>query len=133
MMRETILFLSVAVLLTGCTAEPPEPGKSIRTAGAPVECLNLDRIVSRRPSGEGSILFETTGGRNYRNVLPGQCPGLERAGPGHIVEVEATGGQLCRGDRVRVYDPIEARNMGSGAFPQCRLGVFAPLDPPSRN
>lgn len=128
MMRETILFLSVAILLTGCTAKPPEPGRAIRTAGAPVECLNLDQIVSRRPSGEGSILFEMTGGRAYRNDLPGRCPGLKRAGPSHIVEVEATGGQLCRGDRVRVYDPIEARNIGRGAFPQCRLGPFTPSD-----
>jgi hypothetical protein len=132
MMRETTLFLSLAIVLTGCTAEPPEPGKSIRTAGAPIECLSLDQIVSRRPSGERSILFETTGGRAYRNDLPEQCPGLEHAGPSHIVEVEATGGQLCRGDRVRVYDPIEARNIGSGAFPQCRLGDFAPLDPQAR-
>ncbi|HYE28409.1 MAG TPA: DUF6491 family protein [Allosphingosinicella sp.] len=126
MMRVAIFALFVAVLLAGCTTEPQAPERLTRAARAPVECINLDQIVSRRPSGDRSILFEMTGGRVYRNALPGRCPGLERAGPSHIVEVEATGGQLCRGDRIRVYDPLEARNIGSGAFPQCRLGVFTP-------
>lgn len=125
-MRNADLFLSVALLATGCAPEPREPESLTGAAAAPVECVNLDQIVSRRPAANGSILFEVAGGRIYRNELPGRCVGVERAGPSHIVEVEATGGQLCRGDRIRVYDPIEARNIGPGAFPQCRLGSFLP-------
>ena len=133
MMRVALFSLSVAVLLAGCTTEPREPLRPTPAARAPAECINLDQIVSRRPSGGRSILFETMGGRTYRNELPERCPGLERAGPSHIVEVEATGAQLCRGDRVRIYDPVEARNIGSGAFLQCQLGLFTPVEPPARD
>lgn len=127
-MRGAIFLLAVPAFVAGCTAELGEPERPARAARSTIECISLDRIVSRRPSGDRSILFETTGGGTYRNDLPGRCPGLERAGPSHILEFEATGAQLCSGDRVRVYDPVEARNIGSGAFPQCRLGRFTLLD-----
>jgi hypothetical protein len=126
------LFLVVALLGAGCTMNGPdaEPAAMAAATGAAEQCIPIDQIISRRPAGPQSITFEMVGGRHYRNDLPEPCPGLQRAGTAEIVQVEATGSRLCRDDRVRVYDPVEARNIGLAAFPHCRLGAFKPVPQP---
>lgn len=129
-MRRTAAPMTALLLLAGCTAPQGERQSAVADAagaGPPVACIDLNQVTSRRPAGAQSILFELTGSRNYRNDLPDHCPGLVRAGAAHIVAVEAAGSQLCRGDRISVYDPAEAKNLGPQAFPKCRLGDFVPV------
>jgi hypothetical protein len=128
-MRPSLALIAVLPLLA-CTPQGEEVETAAATAaavGEPVSCISLDQVISRRPAGEQAVVFELTGGRRYRNELPDHCPGLARAGKAEIVQVEATGTRLCRDDRVRIYDPVEARNIGAGAFPHCRLGAFTPI------
>lgn len=117
------------LIAAGCVSEPyeAEPLATIAAVGPPVQCINLDQVISRRPAGPRSLVFELTGGRRYRNDLPDQCPSLERAGSAEIVHVETTGSRLCQNDRVRIYDPVEARNIGLASFPHCLLGPFIPI------
>ena len=128
-MRRSLVLIALLPLLA-CTQQGEEAETAAATAapvGEAVSCINLDQVISRRPAGAQAIVFEVTGGRRYRNDLPESCPSLERAGKAEIVQVEATGTRLCRGDRVRIYDPVEARNIGARAFPHCRLGTFTPI------
>lgn len=124
-------MLALAALLpaVSCTphAAPPELAAATAGADAPAaECVNLDQVISRRPQKPNAIVFYLAGGKAYANHLPDHCPAIARAGEGDIVHIEATGSQLCRGDRVRIYDPVEAKNIGAQAFPHCRLGAFTP-------
>ena len=127
-MRRTAALIA-ALPLFACTPQQAEPEAAAAAAatGAPVQCIAIDQVISRRPAGAQSVVFELTGGRRYRNELPDNCPGLARAGDAEIVQVETTGSQLCSGDRVRIYDPVEAKNIGVQAFPHCRLGAFTPI------
>jgi hypothetical protein len=128
-MRRSLILLAVMPLFA-CAQETEDAETAAATAapvGAPVSCITLDQVISRRPAGAQAVEFELTGGRRYRNEIVGACPGLERAGSADIVHVEATGSQLCRDDRVRIYDPVEARNTGAQSFPHCRLGMFTPI------
>lgn len=124
---------ALLALLPLAACMPQEPGlEAAATAaaiGEPVQCIALDQVISRRPAGPQSLVFEQAGGRRYRNELPDHCPGLASAGDAEIVQVETTGTQLCSGDRVRIYDPVEAKNIGVQAFPHCRLGAFTPIAP----
>jgi hypothetical protein len=70
------------------------------------------------------VLFEMSGGITYRTDLVGGCPSAARADANSIVQTESQGTQLCENDHIRIYDPVEARATGSGAFPQCRVGRF---------
>lgn len=129
-MRRYILALAM-LLPAGCMPQVRDAQPmAAAAAGDPLQCINLDQVISRRPAGPQSLIFELTGGRFYRNDLPDLCPGLQRAGPAEIVQVEATGSRLCRDDRVRIFDPVEARNIGLSAFPKCRLGAFVPVPRP---
>ena len=121
--------LTATLLLFACAPQQaaPEAARTAAATGAPVQCIALDQVISRRPAGAQALVFELTGGRRYRNELPDHCPGLARAGDAEIVHVEATGSRLCSGDRVRIYDPVEAKNIGVQAFPHCRLGAFTPV------
>jgi hypothetical protein len=56
----------------------------------------------------------------YRAELVGNC--AARATSTDIVETVSQGTQICRDDRVRVFDPIEAKGTGIRSFPQCRIG-----------
>lgn len=127
-MRRFTVCLAM-LLPIGCMPEAyeAEPAATPAAVGPPVQCIALDQVISRRPAGPQSLVFELTGGRAYRNDLPDHCPGLANAGSADIVQVEATGSRLCRDDRVRIYDPVEARNIGLASFPRCRLGAFTPV------
>ena len=128
-MRRPANLLIPLLLIGGCMAETTasEPAGTAAAQAAPVSCINLDQVIARRPAGPQAILFELTGGRAYHNDLPDHCPGLERAGTAEVIAVEATGTRLCRNDRVRIFDPVEARNIGLSSFPRCRLGAFQPV------
>jgi hypothetical protein len=117
-----ILLCSAAA---ACTAAPP-PGKQL-AAGAE-RCIQLDQVIARRTSGPAAVDFEMLGGITYRNQLASACPGLERLGESATVAVTAGAetGRLCAGDRVKIFDPAEAKATGLEGYPECRLGQFVP-------
>jgi len=128
MMRSKTLLIFAPLLAGGCTTADNMPEEaSAAPAGASVRCIDVSQIIARRPAGPQSVIFELAGGRTYRNDLPDICPGLQRAGRSEIVQIELTGSSLCRNDRVRIYDPVEARDLGVASFPHCRLGDFTPV------
>lgn len=120
-------FAIAALGLTACTAQPPPPSAPM---GAQVSCIDLKQVVARHVLPPDSVLFEMSGGITYRTDLVGGCPSAARADANSIVQTESQGTQLCENDHIRIYDPVEAKATGSGAFPQCRVGRFMAV--PSR-
>lgn len=88
-------------------------------------CIPLDQVVGRRVVGS-HLVFETTGPTDFRNDLIGGCPRLVRLRSSATVSIASggDGGQLCRGDRVRIADPVEAGATGLLNQPTCQLGDF---------
>jgi hypothetical protein len=124
--------LTIAVFglgLTACTAQPP-PGPPAVAQGAQVSCIDLKQVSARHVLPPSSVLFEMVGGITYRTDLVGGCPGAARADTSSIVQTESQGTQLCRDDHIRIYDPVEAKATGSGAFAQCRVGAFTAVPNP---
>ena len=120
------LMLSLGAVLAGC-AGPPLQTTQAAAGATGSRCIALNQIAGRRVV-ESSLLFEMIGAPNYRNDPIGPCPGLERLGSTATISIASggEGGQLCRGDRVRVADPVEARASGLLNQPTCRLGDFVP-------
>jgi hypothetical protein len=70
-------------------------------------------------------MFEVAGPLNYRNALAQECRGLERLGSSaEFVFENPQGGQLCRGDRVRVLDSRDTSPIRIQAATLCILGDF---------
>jgi hypothetical protein len=120
-MKPMVAFLGLG--LAACTAQPPPPPPAMAQGGQ-VSCIDLKQVVARHVLPPASVLFEMAGGVTYRTDLVGGCPSAARADSSTIVQTESQGTQLCRDDHIRIYDPVEAQATGSGAFPQCRVGVF---------
>lgn len=130
-MRQTAVMtlgsMMVAVLAS-CAAVPAPESRSSAEAGQ-VSCIQLSQVAGRRVVDASSVLFEMTGPANYVNRLQGQCPGLARLGTSATVSIASggEGGRLCRGDRIRVVDPVEASGTGLRSYPTCVLSDFEPV------
>jgi len=116
-----MILLSIAAV-AGCTAQPPG-GATIagQSAGS---CIDLSQVTARRVLPPAAVLFETTHG-SYRAELAGRC--AERADASAIVQTESQSGHLCRDDRIRIFDPVEAKTTGARAFAQCRVVGISPV------
>lgn len=123
-----VLPILLSTILVGCTSEPPkQPAADAAVAGAQ-SCILLNQVAGRRVMPPNSIMFVVAGPVNYRNDLMDDCPGIARLGSGAAIEFDnPTGRRICRGDRVRVFDPTEARVGGIRSVPVCRLGNFVPV------
>ena len=128
MFRAPLILVAVPLLLGSALHDPPE---SAAPASTTVNCLSLDRVLSRHKDGPQSLRFEMNNGAVYRNELPAGCPPLERANEMDILAFDLTGSQVCRGDRFRVADPAEAGAVGLRARASCRLGRFVLVDEPA--
>lgn len=124
-MRKMLAVSLVAATLGSCAVQPPAPNY----AGAPSRCISLNQVIARRPVAPAAIEFEMLRGRTLRNQLATVCPGIERLGDLGVIAITSggEGGRLCRGDRVRIFDPIEARATGIQSYPECVLGDFVEL------
>ena len=89
-----------------------------RSAGPPMSCVSLRNLRGNRSAGEGAIIFDGLSGRKWVNRPPAGCPELRA---GRALKLQVSGGRLCRGDIVSVYDPLT--NVSSGS---CGLGDFEP-------
>jgi hypothetical protein len=69
------------------------------------------------------------GGVTYRNHLAQVCPGMDRLGSSAAIDSinRGEGAQLCRGDRIRVYDAAEIKATDAAQAPTCVLGDFVAL------
>lgn len=121
-------LLMSAFGLAACTAAPPPPLPA-QAAAATTDCINSDQIVSRHVAGAGAVDFELLGGVTYRNQLAQVCPGMNRLGSSAVISVinRGQGSQLCRGDQIRIYDPVEVKATGAASGPTCVLGNFVAL------
>ena len=114
-----LLFAGVGA----CNAQPPA-GQPVEASGAQVNCIDLTRVSGRHVLPPSAVVFDTVGGVSYRNDFQGSCPSAARADPSAIIETVSQSSRLCRDDRVRIFDPVEARAAGTRSFPICRLGSF---------
>jgi hypothetical protein len=127
-MKPMVAFAGLG--LAACTAQPPSPPPAMAQGGAQVSCIDLKQVVARHVLPPASVLVEMSGGITYRTDLVGGCPSAARADANSIVQTESQGTQLCQNDHIRIYDPVEAKATGSGAFPQCRVGPFTAVPNP---
>ncbi|HUG45295.1 MAG TPA: hypothetical protein VMK31_02130 [Sphingomicrobium sp.] len=127
MMRVESAGLVIAALLCGCAQQPVATQAIAGEALGPVaRCIPSDQILSRRLAGASAVDFELLGGAVYRNQFASACPGIERLGELGVVAVTSggEGSRLCQGDRVKIFDPVEAQATGLAAYPECLLGNF---------
>jgi len=126
-MKSPAILSFVLAAVAGCS---PVPQPVAQTASATtLRCLSLQQVAGRRVLPDGSLLFETVGPVNYRNRLVSQCPGAVRLGTSATVSIAsgAEDGRLCRGDRVRIADPVETAGASLAAIPTCILADFEPV------
>lgn len=132
---KTLLALPLIALTAGCMAERPmemsvgeqnELAEALRgrvQAGPPQSCVSSRTLRGNDSVGEGAIIFRTTGSDLvYVNRPPAGCPEIRQ---GRAIRVRTTTTQLCSGDIVEVFDPVQ--NFGFGA---CGLGEFTPYRRP---
>lgn len=123
-MRTLAFCLLAAGSLHGCAQAPGDSPASGGTAA--LDCITLTQVAGRRAVGLGTVLFETVGPNDYVNQLRGACPPLERLGTTATISIASggQGGQLCSGDRIRVFDPVELAGNRVTGYPTCVLGRF---------
>ena len=124
----SLCVAAVAASLSACAPQPAAETPAV-AVGESVDCIPVDRIVSRQPESATSLRFELTGGDVFRNTLDRACPALEQASDFDIVTLRLDGNRACYGDEFQIVDPTEARAVGFRAFPRCRLGRFVRVDP----
>ena len=125
-----LLALSLVPLAAGCMAEAPPAQMSARSetqlaeaiegrvAGEPRSCVPSRDLLGNRSAGEGAFIFNTRSSNLiYVNRPPAGCPELR----GDALKTRTTGTQLCRGDIVEVFDPLNGFSRGG-----CGLGDFVP-------
>jgi len=121
-----LLALSSAPLPAAAPANSlPPPGPALtkalagRTPGKPLTCINLPAIGSSTSLAEGAIIYKQSSRLWYVNRPDdGRCTLLRRD---RAIATRTPSTQLCRGDIVRVFDPVGHFDYGA-----CGLGDFVP-------
>lgn len=104
--------------------DPPLSAKALkaldgRTAGAPVECLQLSTVRSSTIVDETAVIYKVSGNRWYVNRPDhGSCSGLR---PDRTLVTRLTTDRLCNLDIVRIVDMTSPMEFGA-----CGLGKFVP-------
>lgn len=123
--RSIALALAGAILATSATAAVPRDNASGearlarivegRTAGAPVDCINLRGITSTEVIDRTAIIYRS-GGRLYVNRPDAGLSSLRR---NDILVTRTSLSQLCSVDVVRLLDPtvrFQTGFVGLGRF-----------------
>ncbi len=124
-MRILLVSVAAAGLLQGCMAEAPQAAASAAAGG--MRCIPARQITGRRMTSPTTLEFDI-GPVTYQNNLPVACPGIEGRLPLDSLQIEVTGADICAGDSFRAFDPVQARAVGTTAFPRCRLGNFTRVE-----
>ena len=121
-------FLALALAASCAPPEPVqelslaaiEPG--VRVIGEGQTCINRSLIRNTDVRNDRVIDFEMRGGEVYRNVLPGDCPGLDLE-DAFTYDTEIN--QLCSSEIIYVLRNFGGRlQRGAG----CGLGQFVPVE-----
>lgn len=128
-MQARIPLIALTMFAAACApverdadADPAAGAPAVRVLGEAENCINRTQIRQTRVQTDRVIDFEMRGGKIYRNILPGSCPGLamERA-----ITYEASVDQLCSPEIIYVLQNF-------GGVPQrgagCGLGKFVPVE-----
>ena len=129
----TILPLTAAAILAGCTVGPPPAPVPLdakqqarltqliggKVAGTPRSCLPNWRSHAMTAIDDMTLVFRESPGRVWVQTPQNPC-NLVSMGPYALVTRTPTG-QLCRGDIAQVVDPMSGANVGS-----CVMGDFVP-------
>lgn len=115
-----LLLAAASAGLLGAAADPLVG----RIAGAPVDCVRLNRNTTPEIVDARTVLYRETDRRVWRTGPVGVCPALRPQG---TLIVEVLGARQCRGDRFRVL--VNSSNLPSGV---CRFDRFTPYDKPAR-
>jgi hypothetical protein len=113
-----IIALVALSLVGGCAAASAEDQAMARADG---EATLAAELRDHRPSGPPVSCVPL---RNLQglwvNRPPAGCPVIDS---GRAISLRTTGTQLCRGEIVNVFDPVNGFNYGS-----CGLGDFEPYE-----
>jgi hypothetical protein len=134
---KTIIMLSAAILVAGCThsgapqaSAPAQTQAALheadlaaalsgRIAGPPQDCVNEADLGGNISYGRGVILLSgRTNDVVYVNRPPAGCPSLDF---GRVLKPQTPLRRLCRGDRLTVFNPLSGVDIG-----RCSLGQFTP-------
>lgn len=119
-----VALASVGVAHAQSDSEP-EGGalpQGYELSGDTRQCLMATQIDTIDPITEAAWLVTAQGGKVYLNRPQGMCASATR----HFTYMQYNihGGQLCRGEIVRILDQVSHAIQGS-----CSLGVFEELRP----
>jgi hypothetical protein len=123
-----LMLIAAAAVVASCSRPVTPPGSSFaeetagRTAGPAQTCVSAFPNQNLRILDPQTIAYGY-GNTIYVNRLPGACPALSQFNT--IIVDAGSGGQYCRGDRVRGLEP--------GALipgPTCNLGDWVPYRKP---
>ena len=136
-----ISALLAGAILSSCTAYGPPyagPTRSVdkereydqlmagKVPGTPMSCLPHFRSGDMRRIDDNTILFRDGAYRTYVTHMQGGCTGIAN-GQYTLVTHQFGTEDLCRGDIVRVVDPVAHFTVGS-----CVWGDFVPYVTPGR-
>jgi hypothetical protein len=120
--RGAMLVSSLAGLLTTDAFAAEAPAREAPAAGKTERCIPIHSIRQTKVVDDQTIIFYTTGNRNFMNRLSHNCGGLEMA---DSFSYKTSQSQLCNVDIITVLN-----RMGSSFAPgpSCGLGEFEPID-----
>ncbi len=123
-----IMAISGVLLLASCApiggdAEQREAIATARAVGAPLNCIDRDRIDYTRVRSNQVVDFYMRTGEVYRNTLPDACGDLRFD---QRFTYRSTGPQLCSIDTITLVSP------GGTPGPVCRLGAFQTIETEAR-
>lgn len=90
-----------------------------RVAGAPQDCIDIERVQPPEIVDGRTILYRQNLHRVWRTSPYGACGPMR---PGDGLNIALAGTRLCRGDRFRVRSP------GYVQAGLCRFDAFVPYD-----
>ncbi len=119
-----ILSASASAAALGQTAQERAEARlaEFSSTGETTTCLSTTRIRHITPIDDTRWLVTTRGGGTYMNEVSRGCHGA--ASSFNFLQYRVPGGQLCRGEIVRVID--SGSRLEAGA---CGLGAFERLEP----
>lgn len=121
------IALALPAILAACA--PVERDEDFVTQGPPAKvvgetesCISITRIRNSRVHDDRTIDFEMTGGKVYRNTLPGRCP---RLGFEEAFTYSTSLSRLCNTEIIYVLESVGGElRRGAG----CGLGDFVPIE-----